>query len=634
LIEKLPDDILPAKKKWVLNLQTKVMLIFLVLTMVPLLIIGRFLFKLTEELIVSMVIRQLENVAVDKVAILERWLDERKTDLMVAAETSLLKTMNPELIGPYLDLIREKYGVYKELSVVSADGEIVFKSRESKSVIENSSSKKYIVRHNLFISDIAYAQDEKESFFLIAAPIIGDDGRVTGTVYGSVGTSKIILFILNVSLGTTGECYLVDKDGRFLAHKEPYRILSQNISQSDSFRNIFEKRDRKKAYLDYRGIEVLGASLKVGGTDWYIVVEQDREEAFQSADTLKRIIYLTVLICIANALMLTWMISYHIVGPIRKLSEYAGIIANSQSEKAMVKIDRKDEIGMLYRAVEDMSRKLQERQNHLKQKVGLQEIELKETDIVLKKTKLMAERSEKFAAMGRMGAAVAHEIRTPLTSIKLFLESVQAETYIPSEYEEDFHIAMNQISRIEATINRFLDFAKPQDLVFIEINLTKLIEDLLVMIRPQVNRQECFLKVAINDNLPAIQGDRRLLSEALVNLFVNALESMPEHGTLTITAALDRFNTNGKTTLCARIDISDTGHGIAEDQIGKIFEPFFTTKATGTGLGLPLVFNTIRNHGGAIRVTSRIHEGTIFSLFLPLKLNQPLCEDNGKNITC
>ena len=83
-----------------------------------------------------------------------------------------------------------------------------------------------------------------------------------------MGTEKIILFILNVSLGTIGECYLVDRDGRFLAHKDPHRILTENISQSDSFRKIFEKTDHKSTYLDYRGIEVLGASLQVGGTDW------------------------------------------------------------------------------------------------------------------------------------------------------------------------------------------------------------------------------------------------------------------------------------------------------------------------------------------------------------------------------
>jgi two-component system, NtrC family, sensor kinase len=229
--------------------------------------------------------------------------------------------------------------------------------------------------------------EEEESTFHIAAQILDDEDNIKGMVYGTVGTSKIIYFILNVSLGETGECYLVDKEGTFLAHKEPRRILKENISQSDSFKNIFGQRDRYKTYLDYRGIEVLGTFQKVEGTDWYIVVEQDRDEAFHSFDALKRYIYLTVLLCIGSAFMLTWVISYHIVSPIRALSQSADILANSEFEKVVVNINREDEIGMLSRAFENMAVKLQERQNHLEQKVDLKEARLKETDIILKQLK-------------------------------------------------------------------------------------------------------------------------------------------------------------------------------------------------------------------------------------------------------
>ncbi|MFO7557400.1 MAG: cache domain-containing protein [Desulfobacterales bacterium] len=625
-------DVPAEKRKRVFTLRSKVMLIFLALTLAPLLMIGYFSFHFSEELIISMVVRQLENVAEDKAALLEGWLGERMADITMVAETSLVQSMDPDRIRPYLDLIREKYGVYKELVVVSGTGGFVAASPEKQRDLEQTHYTPYLVRKDLFVSDITYAHDEKESSFLISAPVTGPDDSLSGTVYGSVGTKKIILFILNVSLGATGECYLVDRDGRFLAHKDPHRILSENISQSDSFRKIFEKTDHKSVYLDYRGIEVLGASLQVGGTDWFIVVEQDRAEAFAAADKLKNVIYLTLLLCIISAFMLTSMVAYHIVSPIRKLSQYAGRIADSRFDAAVEKIDRNDEIGLLFDALADMAARLQERHNHLEKKVGQQEAELKETDLILQKTRLMAERSEKFAAMGRMGAAVAHEIRTPLTSIKLFLESVQAEIDISPEYEEDFNIAMNQIGRIESTINRFLDFAKPQDLIFSEIELKRFIADLLIMVRPQVNRQECVLNVSLADDMPAIIGDRRLLAEALINLLVNALDAMPTRGTLTVSAVRDIFTATGRDIPCVRIDIADTGHGIADGRMEKIFEPFFTTKATGTGLGLSLVLTTIRNHGGVIRVKSKIGEGTVFSLFLPVTSGTHLDEFNGKNI--
>jgi two-component system, NtrC family, sensor kinase len=619
------------KNKFIFNLQTKLMFIFLMVALIPITAVGVFSIKTTEQLIVNMVIRQLQNIAVDKVAILERWLSERKADMLVMSGTSILKSMEPEIIAPYLDLIQKNYGVYKKHTVVSSNGDIAFSSYEGKIDTDIQSVYTGNIKGNLYLSNISHPPEEEESTFHIAAPIIDDDGNIKGTVYGSVGTSKIIYFILNVSLGATGECYLVDKDGTFLAHKEPRRILKENISQSDSFKNIFGQRDRHKTYLDYRGIEVLGTSQKVEGTDWFIVVEQDRDEAFHSFDALKRYIYLTVLLCIGSAFLLTWVISYHIVSPIRALSKSADILANSDFEKVVVNINRKDEIGMLYRAFENMAIKLRERQNHLEQKVDSKEARLKETDIILKQIKRVAERSEKFAAIGRLGAAVAHEIRTPLTSLKLFLESVRTEIVISAEFTEDYRIAMKQIKRIEATINRFLDFSKPQELVFSGIDISKLIENVLVMIRPMTNKQECSLDIDMENNLPKISGDKKSLEEALINLFVNSLEAMGDHGKLFVVVQKDNFDLHDKTIPCIRIDIGDTGCGISENQIINIFDPFFTTKSSGTGLGLPLVLNIIKRHGGDIRVKSHLNKGTLFSIYLPLELNRSSFEENGKN---
>ncbi|SPD75620.1 Histidine kinase [uncultured Desulfobacterium sp.] len=619
-------------KRWfAFNLQAKVMLIFILLALGPFAAIGAFSIKSTEQLIFNMVMRQLENVAADKAAILERWLDERKADLMVMAGTSILKSLDPSLIAQYLSLVQKSYLVYKDIIVISANGNIVYSTGGKDSFPE----KNYIpaISQDLQLSNITYLPKEKESAFYISAPISDDTGKPIGAVYGAVGTNKILFHILNVSLGKTGECYLVDKEGMFLAHKEPGRILKENISQSDSFRNIFDAKDRNKIYLDYRGIEVLGTSQKIVGTDWFLVVEQDRDEAFQSLDALKSNIYFIVLLFIISAFALTWIISYHIVKPIRALGRSADILADSEFDRVILKTDRQDEIGMLYRAFENMSFRLKERQDHLEQEVGLKEAELKETDIILKQTKLLAERSEKFAAIGRLGAAVAHEIRTPLTSLKLFLESVQAEIEISPEYQEDYRIAMGQIKRIEGTINRFLDFSKPQELNFSKIDISQLFEDVLLVVKPMINKNECTLDVDIEHDLPKVNGDKKLLGEALINLLVNSLEAMPNHGSLTISAARDNFKSDGLILACVRIDIRDTGQGISEDQIASIFDPFFTTKQCGTGLGLPLVLNTIKRHGGDVRVKSRINKGTEFSLFIPLEFIESLFEENGKDIT-
>lgn len=614
-------------KSFTFKLRTKLLLIFFVLVLVPLLVFGWFLVKTTEDLVVRMVIRQIQNVAVDKISLLEHWLDERKADLTVVSETSLVRSMNPDLIAPYLHLIRRQYGVYKDFTLISASGEIVFTTCEDSLVPDGDCD----CGTTLSMWDITYVDQEKESTFTLSMPVFSDEGVLLGTLFGRVGTNRIVYIILNVSLGKTGECYLVDREGRFLAHRDPSRILSENITQTGSFRNIFEKKDGTQAYLDYRGIEVVGTSLGVRGTDWYIVVEQDLSEILEYSDKIKFIVFVTLCLGIVSAMMLTGIVSRHIVRPIRTLSRHAAAIGDEQAgdlppSGTIQGVKRNDEIGMLARSFAHMYAKLKERQNVLEMKVERKEAELKETDIILQQTRFIAEQSEKFAALGRMGSAVAHEIRTPLTSLKLYLESVENRVESSLEDVEDYDIAMGQIRRMEGTINRFLDYAKPREPIYARVDVPGLINDVLLMVKPLANRQGCSLNVNMDENLPSVPGDRKQLAEALINLVVNAIEAIDDRGSVSVSAQTD-WNNDGH---LIRIDVRDTGQGMTEDRIAHVFEPFFTTKASGTGLGLPLVLQTVKAHGGFMDVNSIAGSGACFSVYLPCAPDQP-DEDYGKN---
>ena len=524
--------------------------------------------------------------------------------------------MDSEQIAPYLKLVQEKYGVYEGFVVVSRNGSVVFDSLGGQ---VNTTQEKWYeepMEGSLYQSGISLDPGRRQSVFRISAPIVGNNSQIKGVVCATVGTRTILSIILRVSLGETGECYLVDKDGTFLAHKEPGRILTENIAQSESFKNIFGGVNHRRIYSDYRGVEVLGASCAVAGTDWYLVVEQDRDEAFRSTDRLKRYVYLVLAFSACGAMILAWLLSFYIVHPIRTLSRAANTLTGGEFQSPVVKTNRTDEIGVLYHAFQDMADRLRERQLSLKEQVDLTEAELRETDVRLKKTELAAARSEQLAALGRLAAGVTHEIRTPLTSLKLFLESVRGEIEISPEYQEDFQIAMQQVKRIESTINRFLDFAKPQEPIFSIIDTAQLIEDALLLVRPKANHQQVDLQVMIDDNLPRIRGDRKQLGEVLLNLMVNALEAMVNQVKLTVSAFMDRFELGGKPRDCVRIGVSDTGPGIGEENISMLFDPFFTTKASGSGLGLSIVQGTVRRHGGDVKVQSAKGEGTTFSVFL------------------
>ena len=597
------------------NLQIRVMLLFLLSALVPLSIVGAFSIRTAEELITNMVSNQLENVADDKAALLDRWMSERKSDLKVVAGSSILRSMDPEQIAPYLQLVEDNYQVYQGFIVVSDNGEAVFDSFGKGRRFEREEWYKESLEGRLYSSNIFLDPKASESVFHVSAPVFDDRGQVKGVTRATIGTRAILSMILQVSLGETGECYLVDKEGTFLAHKDPKRILNDNIAQSESLKKVFGAESLKKIYTDYRNIEVLGASRKVAGEDWYLVVEQDRDEAFREADRLKRYVYLAIVFSLIGAVILAWLLSFYVANPIRALSEAAESLARGDFENALVESNRADEIGMLYDAFGSMARQLQARQYSLEERVDLQQAELK-------KTELAAARSQQLAALGQLAAGVTHEIRTPVASLKLFLESVKEEIEISPEYEEDFEVAMRQIKRIEATINRFLDFAKPQEPIFSSINIEELIEEALLVVRPKANQQETIVTVQIENRLPEISGDRKQLGEALVNLMVNALEAMTHRGKLTVSACLGQSGTTDGPNECVLIKVSDTGPGIDETSLDKIFDPFFTTKASGTGLGLSIVQTIARGHGGEITLESAKGKGAAFSMSLPMATEQ------------
>ncbi len=604
--------------KKIFNLKNKLIFLFLVLALVPPLVFGIFSIKTTELVINNLLSRQIENIASDKAVILERWLQERKQDMQVIAGTSIVRSMDPALIAPYLDLVRDQYRVYNNITIFSEKNGLVYSAGDFNRGQVIDAVKSDLQKSPVSLQ-VKYLPKEKESTFQLIAPVY-ENGHQIGTVLGTVGTHNIINIILQISLGETGECYLVDINGTFLAHKEPWRILSENISHSGSFKNTFGPGERKNIYSDYRNIEVLGRSHRVEGTDWYIVVEQDKAEAFKSADSMKRLIGFMMLTAIGSAFVLTWVISYHFIRPVQGLSRSAKLLAQSEHFPEGLDTRRSDEIGVLYRAFNDMAMKIKQRQDTLVEKINLKSAELEETGETLKHFKIIAEQSEKFAALGRLGAAVAHEIRTPLTSLKLFLESIQGEIEISPEFIEDFGIAMGQISRIETAINRLLDYTKPKEMEFSMISPGYLIRDVVSLVRPMANKQECTIETMIAPDLPEINGDIKLLEEALINLFINALEVMPEKGHIYIRATLIdyRLAEENKLVTAVRIDLEDTGPGIPPENLKYIFDPFFTTKAAGTGLGLPTVYNTIKRHNGEITAANRPEGGACFSIFLPV----------------
>jgi two-component system NtrC family sensor kinase len=602
------------------KLQYKVAIGLLLVSLLPLGIVGFFGVRTADEIIESIVGNQLENLAADKQQLLKRWLNERKADLEVVAASPAVKNLDPVEISPYLELIRQQYQVYERFVVAARDGRTIFDSKVSDSKDWTGEAWfKCAKEGKRSMSDVMLDTENNDAVFLLSAPITDSTGKFRGAVCATVSTAAIRRDVLQVSLGATGECYLVDQTGKFLAHKNMHRVLRENIAQSGSFTNIFRNEWRPPVYRDYRNISVLGASRSIPDTSWYLVVEQDEAEAFATAYRLRRQVGAALGVTIFGVIGFSLLLAYYVTRPIRAMHSAAQSLGQGNFDDALIQLPkpRGDEIGTLRNAFERMAYQLRDRQSQLENRVDVTDRELHETDLRLKNVIAAAARSEHLAALGRLSSGVAHEIRTPLTALKLYLQSAQDDFSVSHEHAEDFDMAMRQVDRIESTINHFLNFAKPQEPVMAEVDISKIIEDALIVVRPRAVHQGVEIQTSIATDLPGVEGDMRQLGEALVNLLINALEEMPQGGNLRIT--VESHDCAAETLLqnAVRIDVTDNGPGIKAENVDLLFEPFFTTKASGSGLGLSIVQGTVQLHGGYIRVRTEIGRGTTFSIFLP-----------------
>jgi signal transduction histidine kinase len=222
------------------------------------------------------------------------------------------------------------------------------------------------------------------------------------------------------------------------------------------------------------------------------------------------------------------------------------------------------------------------------------------------------EDANRLAALGQFAAAIAHDIRTPLTSISLNVQILRRKLQLSDDDREHLDIALEELARLDKSVAEILDFAKPVKLARQAIDLGELIDTTAHTLEPVLSEKGVALRCEPRSGLPAVQVDPQRLRQVLVNLVGNAAEASQPGAAVTVRAkpATD--------TARIAIEIEDRGRGIPADDLPRIFEPFFTTRADGTGLGLAICRKVVRAHGGEIQVRSVVGEGSTFTVLLPL----------------
>lgn len=229
----------------------------------------------------------------------------------------------------------------------------------------------------------------------------------------------------------------------------------------------------------------------------------------------------------------------------------------------------------------------------------------------------LAIQSDKLSVVAHMSAAIAHEVRNPLTSISGFIQLLQEQRHLKKEYID---VIFSEIERIELVLSEMLLLSKPQVATLKRFDIIKTLDYVVALISTKANMNSIEIKMIKRTEPIWVYGEENQLKQVFINIVKNAIEAMQHGGRVNINLVSDCQSVS--------IYISDTGCGIPRETLGKIGQPFYTTKEKGTGLGLTTCFKIIENHKGKIHISSQVGVGTTFEVILPIVGQEETCQDH------
>jgi signal transduction histidine kinase len=420
--------------------------------------------------------------------------------------------------------------------------------------------------------------------------------------------------IISVALqeeGFFGE-YHFTQEGEYGFYDLAYTIKTTKVEMPKEELGVIFDKDMDLKRLEKKiGVARIGLSL----------VTMRKEMA-----RMKSIVVLLTALVVAIAILLTFALVNLIIKPVDKLVGATERIAKGDLSQ-VVQVDRKDEIGKLAQAFNQMTISLKESRKQIEDYSRNLEKKVEERTKELKEAQALLIQTEKMAAVGQLAAGVAHELNNPLGGIlgysQFAIEKISSKSpnnltcEDVSTYTQYLRDIECQSQRCKTIVQNLLKFARASvEDSFEPLDLNMVVQDTLVFTKHQLNMAKVKLVLQLSDSLPLIMGSSNQLQQVCTNVILNALHAMPQGGELRIVTGVEERESKK----VALIEFTDTGYGINQENLRKIFEPFYTTKkpGEGTGLGLSVSYGIIRDHNGEILVKSEMGKGTTFRVLLPV----------------
>ncbi len=607
----------------------KFLFVFLIVSLVPLGIVGYYLVNLTQVTLNKAITRDQESLAVGFADTVSTYITSFRNVLYDAAHLSDFVGMDTEKQRNMVNNIMQLHAAFLEVSVIGADGQETIrigrflKDSRLRDFSGDGIFQKAITRGE-FIGGLERYMGSYPTLTIAIQIVSPSDNRAVGAVLAKLSLNGLS-GILKTSFpeSTHTQAAVIDSSGFLVAHSNLEEVYKSDAKIPEDVLKILLQNDARtgggEILLD-SGEKVLGAFAEAEELGWVVYIQRSVSVAYQaSADMLERT-YKMGGIVFFFVLFLGYAVSLVIAQPIQALREAAIKLGEGDFDYLPDLSMPNDEIGELAHTFMQMSESLKvktaeiisardemERLNRsLENRVEARTRELRSAqDELIKK--------ERLAAIGQMSSVVGHEIRNPLAVINNSIYFIKTKLgAAPQQPDPKMlkHISIieSEIRQANGIIDEILGFARTREFNLKPASLNSYLEDLTMSFPfpPHVELVKQF-----SPENPGVNIDADQLAQALRNLIKNGIEVMPERGRVYVRSEVVSQD-------WVRVDIEDEGPGIPKDVLEKIFAPFFTTKARGTGLGLAVVKKVTDGHKGKVEVVSTVGKGTCFKIYLPI----------------
>ena len=616
----------------------KIALPFILVGLLPLFTGIFFLFKYTEGFIRDDACNNLGLVAKNTREEVGRFMTSCVADIKILAESAVMRNTDMHVNKKLLEMkkIQDYYKRFEDITMIDTKGRVI--TSTTYNYRGEWKTKKWFleaIHGNVFVSDAHVILDPYKVVLAIAVPLIDENGKIYAALVGQLNMERLWEIVDSITIGNTGFVTIMNEQQYYVAHPDKGMLFRQAPFDPEKKSGVIDSSDSDSEMLFY-STEKYASTIEYELPKWRIVVVQGERDALSNLSKLKYNVIYVLIIGLFLVVLISIFLSRSIVKPIQTLIHGMSRVSDGDlSYKTSVK--SRDEIGLLGVAFNDMLMRLNKAHQELQSKteelhdafnkISLLNVTLEKR--VEERTKELREKQHqlvqagKLAAIGQLGAGVAHELNNPIAGIlgytQFMLDIVSKENLKIDEvytFKKYLQHIENGSRRCKEIVQNLLQFARKSPEEVVSVNVNNVVADTLSLIEHQllVNKIEVIKNLA--PDVKQVDGNRVQLQQVFTNIIINAQQAMPEGGKLFISTR----NENGNVA----VEFKDTGCGIPGKYKDRIFEPFFTTKMDwkGTGLGLSICYDIIKNHSGNIVVDSQLGNGAVFTIILPVKNNK------------